>query len=162
MLLHRVYRALRKVGVGWKRIQEKVREESKKGLLFKSSARLLLTDFTTLYFESSEEDTLRRRGYSKDGKADKPQLLGGVMLNGAGIPEGVVLLPGDMSERRGVLELIDTLSEGYSLDDVIWVGDRGMYSKELRERLSERGIKMIEKVPRNVLSKEEKAEIIEE
>ncbi len=32
-------------------------------------------DITTLYFEASDEDDLRRTGFSKDGKAQNPQIL---------------------------------------------------------------------------------------
>ncbi len=32
-------------------------------------------DLTTLYFEASDEDDLRKTGFSKDGKAKNPQIL---------------------------------------------------------------------------------------
>jgi len=32
-------------------------------------------DMTTLYFEASDEDDLRKTGFSKDGKHSKPQMF---------------------------------------------------------------------------------------
>jgi hypothetical protein len=43
-------------------------------------------DVTTLYFEASSEDDLRKVGFSKDGKFTKPQILLGLLTSLEGYP----------------------------------------------------------------------------
>ena len=50
---------------------------------------LLFYDVTTLYFETFEEDELRKNGFSKDNKSQQPQILVALMVTREGlhIPE---------------------------------------------------------------------------
>ena len=41
-------------------------------------------DMTTLYFEASDEDDLRKMGFSKDGKHQCPQIFLGLLIAGGG------------------------------------------------------------------------------
>lgn len=41
-------------------------------------------DMTTLYFEASEEDDLRKAGFSKDGKHSCPQIFLGLLVTTGG------------------------------------------------------------------------------
>jgi len=45
---------------------------------------LLFYDVTTLYFETFEEDDLRKQGFSKDNKSQQPQILVGLMVTKQG------------------------------------------------------------------------------
>jgi transposase len=65
---------------------------------------LVFYDVTTLYFKSFEEDELRRCGFSKDNKFNRPQIILGLLVSGEGFPvkhqifkgkkfEGHILIP---------------------------------------------------------------------
>lgn len=43
-------------------------------------------DVTTLYFEASDEDDLRKTGFSKDGKHQHPQIVLGLLVSENGYP----------------------------------------------------------------------------
>lgn len=45
-------------------------------------------DMTTLYFEASDEDDLRKTGFSKDGKNQCPQIFLGLLVGYGGYPIG--------------------------------------------------------------------------
>lgn len=45
-------------------------------------------DMTTLYFESSDEDDLRKMGFSKDGKNQNPQIFIGLLVGSGGLSIG--------------------------------------------------------------------------
>jgi transposase len=39
-----------------------------------------------LYFESFDEDELRKKGFSKDKKSDQPQILAALLVSKEGFP----------------------------------------------------------------------------
>jgi hypothetical protein len=47
---------------------------------------LVFYDVTTLYFETDDDDELRRRGFSKDGKHSQPQIILGLLVSAGGYP----------------------------------------------------------------------------
>ena len=48
--------------------------------------RVSFYDVTTLYFEASSEDDLRKVGFSKDGKFTEPQIILGLLTSLEGYP----------------------------------------------------------------------------
>jgi len=49
-------------------------------------------DMTTLYFEASDEDDLRKTGFSKDGKHQCPQIFLGLLTTNGGNPSAHLLM----------------------------------------------------------------------
>jgi len=72
----------------WLVLKEKIEsivvEFAKKSYAF--SFDLLFYDVTTLYFETFEEDELRKNGFSKDNKSQQPQILVALMVTKEGFP----------------------------------------------------------------------------
>jgi len=68
-----VYRFLDKLNHRLKRQVEQISYNHTKKILGKIS--VVFYDMTTLYFEASDEDDLRKTGFSKDGKAQNPQIF---------------------------------------------------------------------------------------
>ncbi len=58
----------------------------------------LFYDTTTLYFESERDDELRAKGYSKDGKPHRVQVLFALLITPDGLPIGYELFPGNTYE----------------------------------------------------------------
>lgn len=67
-----------------KKIEDKVVDFARAHYSFNFD--LLFYDVTTLYFETFEEDELRRNGFSKDNKSQQPQILIALMVSKGGFP----------------------------------------------------------------------------
>jgi len=52
-------------------------------------------DITTLYFEASDEDDLRKTGFSKDGKHSNPQIFIGLLVGSRGYAIGYDIFEGN-------------------------------------------------------------------
>ncbi len=54
--------------------------------LFNLRVDLIFFDTTRVYFETEEEDSLRKRGYSRDRRPDLPQVVVRLAVTQEGIP----------------------------------------------------------------------------
>ena len=57
-------------------------------------------DVTTLYFETFEEDDLRKKGFSKDNKSQQPQILVGLIVSQEGFPLAFDIFAGNTFEEK--------------------------------------------------------------
>jgi hypothetical protein len=80
-----VYRYMDKL---YNKQKEKVQEISFQHTLkiLGGELKLVFYDVTTIYFEIDAEDELRKTGYSKDGKAQHPQIVLGLLVSENGYP----------------------------------------------------------------------------
>ncbi|MCZ2249964.1 MAG: hypothetical protein LC111_14490 [Bacteroidia bacterium] len=67
---------------------------------------LLFYDVTTLYFESFEDDDLRKTGFSKDSKSQQPQIVVGLMVSKDGFPVAFDIFPGNTFEGHTILPVV--------------------------------------------------------
>ena len=102
-----------------------------------SGMALIFYDVTTLYFESSDEDDLRKKGYSKDHKNDLPQILFGLFVDHDGYPFDFDFYDGSTFEGHAFQKAIQALIKKYQFTDLVVVTDAGM--------LSEKNINFLEK-----------------
>ncbi len=107
--------------------------------LFHQQLDLVLYDTTSISFQASEEDALRRRGHSKDKRPDLPQAVLGLLLSGDGLPIGHMLFPGNTYDGNTVPDVLGRLKERFQLRWLIFVGDRGMVSEKNLDALDEAG-----------------------
>jgi transposase len=87
-------------------------------------------DCTTLYFESFEEDDLRKNGYSKDLKFNQPQVVLALMVTKDGLPIGYDVFPGNTYEGHTLVPALNQLKEKFNLDKVVFVADSGLLNAE--------------------------------
>ncbi|MBN4049731.1 transposase, partial [Bacteroidales bacterium AH-315-N07] len=87
-------------------------------------------DITTLYFEASDEDDLRRTGFSKDGKAQNPQILLALLLGVDGQPLAYEVFEGDKYEGHTLIPVVQAFKKKYNLSSLIIVADAGMLSED--------------------------------
>lgn len=66
-------------------------------------------DVTTLYFEASDEDDLRKMGFSKDGKSQHPQIVLGLLVSVGGYPLAFEMFEGNKFEGQTLLPVIENL-----------------------------------------------------
>jgi len=67
---------------------------------------LLFYDVTTLYFDTFEEDELRKNGFSKDNKSQQPQILVALMVTKDGFPVAYEVFPGNTFEGHTIVPVI--------------------------------------------------------
>ena len=87
-------------------------------------------DITTLYFEASDEDDLRRTGFSKDGKAQNPQILLALLVSIDGQPLAYEIFSGDTFEGHTMIPVMESFKRKYNLPSLIIVADAGLLSAD--------------------------------
>jgi transposase len=86
-------------------------------------------DVTTLYFEASSEDDLRKVGFSKDGKFTKPQILLGLLTSLEGYPLGFEIHEGNKYEGKTFIPMLEKIQNKFNIYKPIVVADSGLLSK---------------------------------
>jgi transposase len=92
---------------------------------------------TTLYFESSDEDDLRKTGFSKDGKHQNPQIFIGLLVGLEGYAIGYDIYEGNIYEGHTLIPFIQKISEKFKIEKPIIVADAGLLSKNNIKSLEE-------------------------
>ena len=100
-------------------------------------------DISTLYFESADEDDLRRTGYSKDGKFDCPQVLLGLLVTREGLPISYEIFEGDLSEKKTFIPLLKRAQERFGFGKPVVIADSGLLSRKNIATLVEDGYEYI-------------------
>lgn len=91
---------------------------------------LIFYDVTTLYFETNNEDELRKKGYSKDHKNDLPQIVIGLFVDKNGFPFDFDFYDGSTFEGHAFPKAIKALTTKYQFKDLVVVADAGMLSEK--------------------------------
>jgi transposase len=95
-----------------------------------SSLELVFFDTTSIYFEGAGGETLGQYGHSKDHRGDLRQMVVAVVLDGQGRPICCELWPGNTTDVRTLLPVIDRLKQRFHIASICIVADRGMISEE--------------------------------
>ena len=96
------------------------------GRLYERDLTVALYDVTTFYFESFTEDNLRSRGMSKEHRTQETQVVLGLLADADGIPLGYELFPGNTSEVRTLLKIVQEFRAQYKLEKVTVIADAGL------------------------------------
>ncbi len=96
---------------------------------------LVLYDVTSSYLEG-RHCPLAKRGYSRDGKRGKLQIVIGLLCDPDGCPVAVEVFDGNTADPTTVAPQIEKLRERFGLERIVMVGDRGMLTEaRIREEL---------------------------
>ena len=107
-----------------------VYNNSKKLLLdHKIETSVLFYDLTTLYFETNNDDELRRNGFSKDGKHQHVQIMLAMIVTSEGLPIDYMHFPGNSYEGHTLIPVLDKLKEQYNITKVVLVADAALMNK---------------------------------
>ena len=87
-------------------------------------------DMTTLYFETSDEDDLRKTGFSKDGKHQCPQIFLGLLVGQGGNPIGYELFEGNIFEGHTFIKVLQQMEGRFKLGKPVVIADSGLLSKK--------------------------------
>ena len=131
--------------------------------LLNLDVEIVFYDTTSLHFEVDEEDrgagerdevhgslaagrktyrALRKRGHSKNGRFDAPQIVVGLAVTRDGFPVRHWIFPGNTVDVTTV-ERVKKDLQGWQLSRCVFVGDAGMVSKANLEALARGGGKYI-------------------
>jgi len=133
--IEKVYRFLDKLHGRYKDKVEQIAYEYTKQTL-KSKLTVVFYDMTTLYFEAEDEDDLRKIGFSKDGKFQKPQIMLGLLVGKGGLPIGYEVFEGNTFEGHTLLPVLRQIQHKYGFAKPIVVADAAMLSKDNLESLA--------------------------
>ena len=100
-------------------------------------------DVTTLYFQIDDEDEIRKRGFSKEGKHQNPQIVLGLLVSVDGYPLVFEIFEGNKFEGHTMLPVIDTFKEKYQLKKLVIVADSGLLSNQNIKELQKKGYEFI-------------------
>ena len=70
--------------------------------VLQGNINVVFYDMTTLYFEASDEDDLRKAGFSKDGKHQNPQIYLGLLVGLGGYAIGYYIFEGSINGTRKI------------------------------------------------------------
>lgn len=156
--LDHIYRVMDHVG----RLENKIKDciALKTQSLFKNKVDVLLFDVTTLYFESTERDILRQFGFSKDCKFNQTQVVLALVTTTDGTPMSYELFPGNTSEGKTLVSIIEKMKECFELNQIILVADRAMFNKGNLEKMDELGVKYVVAAKLKSLGKNLKEQIL--
>jgi hypothetical protein len=152
--LHHLYRAMAWLGEeladqsgatrAKRRIKDVIEERlfaHRRGLF--SDLSVVLFDTTSLYFHGAGGETLGQHGKSKDHRPDLKQVIVGVVLDEAGRPICSETWPGNATDVKSLLPVVDRLRERFGIMRMCVVADRGMISAQTIAELEVRGIDYI-------------------
>lgn len=128
--------------------------------LFQERVDVAFFDVTTLYFESTKDDELRKFGYSKDQKYHCVQVVLALATTEQGLPLGYRLFHGATAEVKTLLECIDAWRSLVKIGQITFVADRGMMSEANLKTLDDRGIDYVVAASLRKLPHERHAEIL--
>jgi hypothetical protein len=104
---------------------------------------LVLYDVSSSYFEGCK-CPLARFGHSRDHRADRRQIIYGLLCTRAGLPIAVEVFEGNTADPATLGPQIRKLKECFKLERMVLVGDRGMItSARIRDDLGPAGLDWI-------------------
>jgi hypothetical protein len=136
--LDQLYRALDLLALEGEAIEQEVFWHAVD--LFKLEVDLVFYDATTAWFATEDEDVaeqawrgltfppLRKRGHSKEGRDNDPQVIVGLAVTREGLPIRSWVFPGNTPDVSTVQRIKDDL-RAMKLGRVLFVGDAGLYSR---------------------------------
>jgi transposase len=120
------YKSLESLAAHQKTIQQ--------GLFCGGAKRVFLYDITSTYFEG-KCCPLAAFGYNRDGKKGKLQIVVGLLCNHEGRPLAVRVFRGNTKDETTVLGQIQELKSDFGVEEMVFVGDRGMLTGKRLEDL---------------------------
>ena len=126
-----------------------------------SSLDMVFFDTTSIYFEGRGGETMGQRGNTKDHRPDLPQMVVGIVIDPQGIPLCCEMWPGNTTDVKSLIPVVDRLRRRFHINRICIVADRGMTCKETIQNLEGREwqyilgarLRSVREVKREVLSR---------
>ena len=124
------------------------------GELFAVHNEVLLYDITSTYFEGeAQSNPLAKRGYSRDHRPDRKQILIALVVTFDGLPLGYEVFAGNTHDSKTLQTIVATMEARHGAVGRVWIADRGMASTENLAWLRQTGRRYIIGAPKSELKK---------
>ena len=100
-----------------------------------SELDLVFFDTTSIYFEGQGGEFFGNRGFSKDHRPDLHQMVVGAVLDDNGRPICCEMWPGNTTDVKTMMPVVDRLRHRFGIGQFCIVADRGMISTDTISRL---------------------------
>jgi len=137
-----IYRFMDKLSGQLKEQVEQIAFEHTKSVLG-GEISIVFYDLTTLHFEASDEDDLRRTGFSKVGRHKDPQIYLGLLVGLDGFAIGYDVFEGNIYEGHTLLPTIQKFEERYNLNKPVIIADAGLLNRDNISMLEANGYQYI-------------------
>jgi transposase len=137
-----VYRFLDKLNTKLKEQVEQIAFTHTKKVL-EGNISVVFYDMTTLYFEASDEDDLRKTGFSKDGKHQNPQIFIGLLVGLGGYAIGYDIFEGNSYEGHTLIPFLEKMEQKFKLGKLVVIADSGLLSNDNIAALEANGYEYI-------------------
>jgi len=104
---------------------------------------LVFFDTTSIYFEGAGGATIGQHGHSKDHRPDLKQMVVGMILDNEGNPLCSEMWPGNVTDVKTLVPVVDRLKTRFGVGNVCIVADRGMISEETIREIERRRWKYV-------------------
>jgi len=129
--------------------------------LFSQKLDLVMFDTTSIkYWGEAKDIDILQHGYSKEKRGDLKQLIVGVLMTKDGIPCACEIFPGNTSDLKSFLRVLEELKEEYDIGRLVWIADRGMVSKANIDKLNKLGQDYILGVKMRQFNKEKRRKLL--
>lgn len=136
-----VYRFLDKLNTKLKEQVEQIAFTHTKKVL-EGNISVVFYDMTTLYFEASDEDDLRKTGFSKDGRHQNPQIFIGLLVGVGGYAIGYDF-EGNSYEGHTLIPFLEKMEQRFKLGKLVVIADSGLLSNDNIAALETNGYEYI-------------------
>lgn len=137
-----VYRFLDKLNSKLKAQVEQIAYRHTKRIL-NGNIGIVFYDMTTLYFEASDEDDLRKIGFNKDGKHNNPQIFIGLLVTTNGYMIGYDIYEGNTYEGHTLIPFIEKIMKKFDLERPVVIADSGLLSNKNIQALEANGYEYV-------------------
>lgn len=127
--VQKIYRYLDKLYLKEKELIQTISYEHTKSIL-DGLISVVFYDVTTLYFQADNEDEIRKRGFSKEGRHQNPQIVLGLLVSVDGYPLAFDIFEGNKFEGHTMLPILDAFKEKYNICKLVIVADSGLLSSQ--------------------------------
>jgi transposase len=128
--------------------------QNRYGELFGSTFDFLFYDITSTYFEgSTKSNPQAKRGYSRDGRPDCPQVCIGLVTTREGLPIAYEVFDGNRTDVTTTQEMVAVMEQKYGKAGRVWVMDRGMVSEDNLKYLRSTCARYLVGTPKSMLRK---------
>lgn len=137
-----IYRFLDKLSCGLKEQIEEIAFAHTRWVVG-GNVGVVFYDMTTLHFESSDEDDLRKTGFSKEGKHQHPQIFLGLLVSVEGFPIGYDIFEGNIFEGHTLIPTLQKIEKRFGLNKPIIIADSGLLTQVNIQTLQTNGYSYI-------------------
>jgi DDE family transposase len=113
---------------------------------------LFLYDVTSSYLEGTH-NALAAFGYNRDGKKGKLQIVIGLLCDEEGHPVSIEVFPGNTQDPHTLAAQVAKLKGRFGVQEITFVGDRGMIKSQQIEDLAQQGFHYITAITKPQIEK---------